>query len=117
MAIGPNAAGKMPAQKAKEKMVESKLPSNALHKIWTLADVDKDGALTLYEYALARHFIKMKLDGQDIPAALPPQMRPTASGFTNVHGGGGGPPPQAAWAPAPPLSKPIVEFEPGQVSL
>mmetsp|Transcript_10751 Transcript_10751/g.32538 ORF Transcript_10751/g.32538 Transcript_10751/m.32538 type:complete len:475 (-) Transcript_10751:143-1567(-) len=76
MAIGPNAEGKITGQKAKSKMVESKLPSNALHKIWSLADVDKDGALTLYEYALARHFTKMKLDGQDIPASLPPQMWP-----------------------------------------
>jgi GTPase SAR1 family protein len=77
MAIGPNQAGRLTGQKAKTKMVESKLPSNILHKVWTLADVDKDGSLTLYEYALAMHFIKMRLDGQDLPAALPPQMHPS----------------------------------------
>mmetsp|Transcript_52343 Transcript_52343/g.149221 ORF Transcript_52343/g.149221 Transcript_52343/m.149221 type:complete len:583 (-) Transcript_52343:402-2150(-) len=76
VAIGPNHTGKISGQKAKSKLIESKLPSNALHKIWSLADVDKDGALTLYEYALARHFTKMKLDGQDIPAALPANMLP-----------------------------------------
>jgi len=76
MAIGPNSAGKVTGQKAKGKMVESKLPSNVLHKVWTLADVDKDGMLTLYEYALARHFIKMRLEGQDLPASVPPQMLP-----------------------------------------
>jgi len=75
-AIGPNPQGKINGAQAKTKMVESKLPSNVLHKVWTLADVDKDGALTLYEYALAMHFIKMRLDGQDLPAALPENMKP-----------------------------------------
>jgi len=74
VALGPNAAGKLTGQKAKAKMVESKLPSNILHKVWTLSDMDKDGALTLQEYSLAMHFIKMRLDGQDLPSALPPQM-------------------------------------------
>mmetsp|Transcript_22320 Transcript_22320/g.47553 ORF Transcript_22320/g.47553 Transcript_22320/m.47553 type:complete len:534 (+) Transcript_22320:86-1687(+) len=78
IATGPNAAGKITGQKAKSKMVESKLPSNVLHKVWTLADVDKDGALTLYEFALAMHLIKMRLDGQDLPASLPPNMMPDA---------------------------------------
>jgi EH domain-containing protein 1 len=77
MAIGPNQAGRITGQKAKTKMIETKLPSNVLHKVWTLADVDKDGSLTLYEYALAMHFIKMRLDGQDLPPALPPQMHPS----------------------------------------
>jgi len=76
--LGPNPVGKITGQKAKTKMVQSKLPSNALHKVWSLADIDKDGALTLYEFSLAMHFIKMKLDGQDLPASLPPQMLPTA---------------------------------------
>lgn len=77
MEIGPNPAGKISGQKAKAKMVESKLPSNVLHKVWTLADIDKDGMLTLYEYAMAKHFIKMRLDGQDLPASVPPQMMPS----------------------------------------
>merc|ERR1712039_245742 len=76
MALGPDKNGKLTGQKAKAKMVESKLPSNVLHKVWTLGDVDKDGLLTLYEYALAMHFIKMRLDGQDLPATVPPQMLP-----------------------------------------
>jgi len=74
MQLGPDASGKLSGKKAKVKMVETKLPSNVLHKVWTLADADKDGALTLFEYALAMHFIKMKLDNQDLPSVLPPQM-------------------------------------------
>jgi GTP-binding protein EngB required for normal cell division len=76
LAIGPNPQGKLIGQKAKASMVASKLPSNVLHKIWMLADFDKDGALTLYEYALAMHFIKMRLDGQELPQSLPSNMHP-----------------------------------------
>jgi GTP-binding protein EngB required for normal cell division len=76
MSIGPNQMGRIIGQKAKAQMVASKLPSNVLHKIWTLADVDKDGALTLYEFALAMHFIRMKLDGQELPQVLPSNMCP-----------------------------------------
>jgi len=74
--LGPDKQGKIGGRVAKERMVESKLPSKVLHTIWTLADADKDGSLTLYEYALAMHFIKMKQDGQDLPQALPLQMLP-----------------------------------------
>jgi len=73
-ALGPNEKKKLTGQKAKTKMIESKLPSNVLHKVWTLADVDKDGMLTLYEFALAMHFINMKLAGQDLPSSTPPHM-------------------------------------------
>jgi GTP-binding protein EngB required for normal cell division len=66
--------GKVSGAQAKEAMVQSKLPSNVLHKIWSLSDVDKDGHLNLYEYSLAMHFIKMKLEGLDLPSELPPAM-------------------------------------------
>lgn len=75
-ALGPNEYGKITGHQAKTKLMQSKLPSTVLHKIWTLADVDKDGALSLPEYALAMHFVKMRLDGQDLPIALPENMIP-----------------------------------------
>lgn len=68
--------GKISGQQAKDKMVESHLPSNVLHRIWTLADVDKDGFLTLPEYALAVHLVRMKLHGQDLPEVISPEMLP-----------------------------------------
>ena len=74
--IGPNASRKISGAQAKVVLEGSKLPSKVLHAIWNLSDVDKDGALTLAEFALAKHFIKMKLEGQDLPATLPPQMIP-----------------------------------------
>merc|ERR1711957_336046 len=45
--------GKISGKQAKEKMIESHLPSAVLHRIWALADVDKDGMLSLPEYVLA----------------------------------------------------------------
>jgi len=66
-------------QQAKEQMIKSRLPSNVLHSIWHLADCDQDGMLTLAEYALAMHLIKMKADGQDLPTSLPPEMVPLAT--------------------------------------
>jgi len=74
--LGPNSAGKVNGQQAKGKMIESKLPSTVLHRVWALADIDKDGLLSLPEYALAMHLIKMKLDGQDLPLQTPPDMLP-----------------------------------------
>lgn len=74
--IGPNAARKISGSQAKSVLEQSKLPSKVLHAIWNLSDVDKDGALTLAEFALAKHFIKMKLEGQDLPPTLPAQMIP-----------------------------------------
>lgn len=70
--------GKISGQQAKARMIESKLPSNVLHRIWTLSDIDKDGYLNIVEYSLAEHFIKMRLDGQDLPTSLPPNMIPAS---------------------------------------
>jgi len=74
MSLGPNSKGRVTGEKAKEKLVESKLPSKVLHKIWMLADIDQDSCLTLYEFAVAMHLIKMRLDGFDLPATLPENM-------------------------------------------
>lgn len=78
-ALGGGTTGKITSAQAKCKLIESKLQQRVLHKIWTLADVDQDGALTLYEYALAMHFVKMKLAGLDLPPSLPPQMLPEST--------------------------------------
>lgn len=73
--LGPQ-GGKLSGQQAKDKLVESHLPSSVLHRIWAMADLDQDGMLSLPEYALARHLVKMKLGGHDLPVVLPPQMIP-----------------------------------------
>ncbi|CAG9557917.1 unnamed protein product [Danaus chrysippus] len=61
---------------AKTEMLKSKLPNNVLGKIWKLADIDKDGFLDDEEFALAMHLIRVKTDGHDLPADLPPHLVP-----------------------------------------
>uniref|UniRef100_U3KMU7 EH domain-containing protein 1 n=1 Tax=Oryctolagus cuniculus TaxID=9986 RepID=U3KMU7_RABIT len=68
--------GKITGASAKKEMVKSKLPNTVLGKIWKLADVDKDGLLDDEEFALANHLIKVKLEGHELPADLPPHLVP-----------------------------------------
>nr|XP_015105385.2 EH domain-containing protein 1 [Vicugna pacos] len=68
--------GKITGANAKKEMVKSKLPNTVLGKIWKLADVDRDGLLDDEEFALANHLIKVKLEGHELPADLPPHLIP-----------------------------------------
>ncbi|KAG1962596.1 EH domain-containing protein [Pimephales promelas] len=68
--------GKVSGATAKKELVKSKLPNTVLGKIWTLADVDKDGYLDDEEFALANHLIKVKLEGHELPAKLPAHLVP-----------------------------------------
>ncbi|KAL8274885.1 hypothetical protein Esti_001174 [Eimeria stiedai] len=74
--MGPDALGRVDGSQAKVDLVKSKLPSGILHRVWNLADVTCDGYLDLYEYALARRFIEMRLQGLELPASLPPALLP-----------------------------------------
>ena len=68
--------GKISGAVAKTEMVKSKLPRNALGKIWKLADVDKDGMLDVDEFSLAMHLVSVKQDGHDLPSELPEHLVP-----------------------------------------
>merc|ERR1711881_326904 len=68
--------GKVSGANAKAEMVKSKLPNAVLGKIWKLADVDKDGFLDAEEFALAKHLIKIKLSGHELPSKLPNHLIP-----------------------------------------
>ncbi|CAH1791237.1 unnamed protein product [Owenia fusiformis] len=68
--------GKITGAAAKAEMQKSKLPNSQLGKIWTLADVDRDGMLDADEFALAQHLIKIKLDGHELPTELPKHLVP-----------------------------------------
>ncbi|XP_012504876.1 PREDICTED: EH domain-containing protein 4 isoform X2 [Propithecus coquereli] len=68
--------GKISGVNAKKEMVTSKLPNSVLGKIWKLADCDCDGMLDDEEFALAKHLIKIKLDGYELPNSLPPHLVP-----------------------------------------
>uniref|UniRef100_A0A7M4G3A5 EH domain containing 4 n=1 Tax=Crocodylus porosus TaxID=8502 RepID=A0A7M4G3A5_CROPO len=68
--------GKISGVSAKKEMVTSKLPNSVLGKIWKLSDCDNDGMLDNEEFALAKHLIKIKLDGYELPNNLPPHLVP-----------------------------------------
>ncbi|PHJ15129.1 sarcalumenin eps15 family protein, partial [Cystoisospora suis] len=89
-AMGVDSTGRVNGSQAKVDLVKSKLPSAVLHRIWNLADITRDGYLDLYEYALARHFIEMKLEGFELPASLPDRLLPSYEGATIGGGGGAG---------------------------
>ncbi|EIN07872.1 hypothetical protein PUNSTDRAFT_103983 [Punctularia strigosozonata HHB-11173 SS5] len=54
----------------------SGLSRNDLAKIWTLADVDNRGKLNIAEFHVAMGLIYRKLNGNDIPDELPPELVP-----------------------------------------
>jgi len=47
-----------------------------LSKVWKLSDIDGDGFLDSDEFALALHLINIKLDGNELPSALPDHLVP-----------------------------------------
>ncbi len=59
-------------------MVESGLSNETLRVIWTLADIDKDGSLDIWEFALAMHLIDTKVADPEykLPSTLPTEMIP-----------------------------------------
>ncbi|XP_058061768.1 EH domain-containing protein 1 isoform X1 [Anopheles bellator] len=68
--------GKISGAAAKSQLIKSKLPNNVLSKIWKLSDYDQDGFLDIEEFALAMHLINVKMDGNELPIALPPHLVP-----------------------------------------
>uniref|UniRef100_A0A1W7RHP3 EH domain-containing protein 4-like protein n=1 Tax=Agkistrodon contortrix contortrix TaxID=8713 RepID=A0A1W7RHP3_AGKCO len=77
--------GRISGANAKKDMLTSKLPNSVLGKIWKLADCDNDGMLDEEEFALAKHLIKIKLEGYELPNILPIHLVPP-SHRKNVRG-------------------------------
>lgn len=55
---------------------KSRLPVQELRKIWQLADVTKDGALSLQEFLTAMHLVVLRRNHIELPETLPPQLVP-----------------------------------------
>lgn len=68
--------GKLSGEQVKTEMTKSKLPNSVLARIWKLSDIDGDGYLDADEFAVAMYLIDFKLEGQDLPTALPPSVVP-----------------------------------------
>lgn len=50
-----------------------------LAHVWNLSDTDGDGQMTLDEFSIAMHLIQLRLQGVDLPQALPPSLRTKSS--------------------------------------
>ncbi|TFY78974.1 hypothetical protein EWM64_g5039 [Hericium alpestre] len=55
---------------------QSGLDRNDLARVWTLADGDNRGKLNMAEFHVAMALIYRKLNGNDIPDELPPELKP-----------------------------------------
>ena len=48
-------------------------------QIWTMADADGDGALTISEFSIAMYLIQRCRGGEPVPPTLPPSLKLSAS--------------------------------------
>ncbi|KAH9925263.1 uncharacterized protein B0H18DRAFT_1009330 [Fomitopsis serialis] len=102
-------------------MLLSKLQEDVLAQVWDLADLSNDGHLTRDGFAVAMHLIQGKLNGRDIPAAIPPGLIPPS-----MRGALGAPPAPAVqpqqtvpdamrdllWDDSPPASATVQQPQP-----
>ncbi|KAF8216277.1 hypothetical protein K438DRAFT_1953239 [Mycena galopus ATCC 62051] len=66
-------------QTALDVFAQSGLSKDDLARVWTLADIDDRGKLNLAEFHVAMGLIYRKLNGNEIPDKLPPELEPPSS--------------------------------------
>uniref|UniRef100_A0A1Q3FUF4 Putative endocytic adaptor protein intersectin n=2 Tax=Culex tarsalis TaxID=7177 RepID=A0A1Q3FUF4_CULTA len=82
-----NRSGFLTGPQARNIMVQTKLPQANLAQIWALADMDSDGRLGCEEFVLAMYLCDLALQGEKVPAVLPPELVPPSfRKATSRHG-------------------------------
>ncbi|CAO2632397.1 Itsn1 [Lemmus lemmus] len=113
-------SGFITGDQARNFFLQSGLPQPVLAQIWALADMNNDGRMDQVEFSIAMKLIKLKLQGYQLPSALPPVMKqqPVAISSAPAFGIGGiaSMPPLTAVAPVPMGSIPVVGMSPPLVS-
>ncbi|NXM30050.1 ITSN1 protein, partial [Oxyruncus cristatus] len=113
-------AGFITGDQARNFFFQSGLPQPVLAQIWALADMNNDGRMDPLEFSIAMKLIKLKLQGYQLPSALPPVMKqpplalPGGPGFG--LGGIANMPSLSSVAPVPMASIPVVGMSPPLVS-
>nr|CAD7405302.1 unnamed protein product [Timema poppensis] len=74
--LQPDPRGLVAGSVARTFFEKSRLPVQQLRKIWQLADVTKDGALSLEEFNTAMHLVVLRRNNIELPDALPPCLVP-----------------------------------------
>ncbi|XP_073087508.1 intersectin-1 isoform X8 [Manis javanica] len=113
-------SGFITGDQARNFFFQSGLPQPVLAQIWALADMNNDGRMDQVEFSIAMKLIKLKLQGYQLPSALPPVMKqqPVAISSAPAFGIGGiaSMSPLTAVAPVPMGSIPVVGMSPPLVS-
>lgn len=77
--LDSNHDGILAAQEAVPLFTQSKLSEDVLARIWDLADTQGRGQLDHKDFSIAMFLMKMTLNGQPLPASLPPHLLESAS--------------------------------------
>ncbi|XP_074929677.1 intersectin-1 isoform X3 [Chelonoidis abingdonii] len=83
-------SGFITGDQARNFFFQSGLPQPVLAQIWALADMNNDGKMDQMEFSIAMKLIKLKLQGYQLPSALPSAMKqppialPGAPGFATL---------------------------------
>uniref|UniRef100_G3UMC3 Intersectin-1 n=1 Tax=Loxodonta africana TaxID=9785 RepID=G3UMC3_LOXAF len=68
-------SGFITGDQARNFFFQSGLPQPVLAQIWALADMNNDGRMDQVEFSIAMKLIKLKLQGYQLPSALPSVMK------------------------------------------
>lgn len=69
--LQPDPEGLLAGHVARTFFEKSRLPVAELRRIWQLADVTRDGALSLYEFYVAMHLVVLRRNHVPLPDSLP----------------------------------------------
>ncbi|KAM9703257.1 intersectin-2a isoform 1-T1 [Menidia menidia] len=75
--------GYVSGEQARNFFLQSGLSASVLAEIWNLADIDSDGKMDRLEFSIAMKLIKLKLQGRNLPSALPVIMKQLPSSNSN----------------------------------
>merc|ERR1719166_296500 len=68
--------GFLAAVQARGVLLQTGLAQQTLATVWNLADIDKDGKLSVEEFIVAMHLCEMGMKGEPIPTQLPLNLVP-----------------------------------------
>jgi len=69
-------SGYVSGKESKAILTASGLPKPVLHKLWDLADIDKDGQLDIYEFVIIMYLSDAVRGGIEVPQCLEADMIP-----------------------------------------
>ncbi|XP_008163457.1 intersectin-1 isoform X4 [Chrysemys picta bellii] len=79
-------SGFITGDQARNFFFQSGLPQPVLAQIWALADMNNDGRMDQMEFSIAMKLIKLKLQGYQLPSALPSAMKQPPIAITGAPG-------------------------------